>query len=63
VEGSCEHGNELSGSLKCWEVNLRVLTALVHSSLNPDSQICASSTVSKNIVSVEVLWIQQDILY
>jgi hypothetical protein len=19
-EGSCEHGNELSGSLKCWEV-------------------------------------------
>jgi hypothetical protein len=20
VEGSCEHGNELSGSIKCWEV-------------------------------------------
>jgi hypothetical protein len=20
VEGSCEHGNEPSGSLKCWEV-------------------------------------------
>jgi hypothetical protein len=20
MEGSCEHGNELSGSLKCWEV-------------------------------------------
>jgi hypothetical protein len=21
VEGSCEHGNEPSGSLKCWEVS------------------------------------------
>jgi hypothetical protein len=20
VEGSCEHGNEPSGSLKCWEI-------------------------------------------
>jgi hypothetical protein len=20
VEGSCEHGNELSGSIKCWEI-------------------------------------------
>jgi hypothetical protein len=20
VEGSCEHGNETSGSIKCWEV-------------------------------------------
>jgi hypothetical protein len=20
VEGSCEYGNELSGSIKCWEV-------------------------------------------
>jgi hypothetical protein len=20
VEGSCEHGNESSGSIKCWEV-------------------------------------------
>jgi hypothetical protein len=20
VEGSCEHGNEPSGSIKCWEV-------------------------------------------
>jgi hypothetical protein len=20
VEGSCEHGNELSGSIKCWEL-------------------------------------------
>jgi hypothetical protein len=20
VEGSCQHGNELSGSVKCWEV-------------------------------------------
>jgi hypothetical protein len=20
VEGSCEHGNELSGSINCWEV-------------------------------------------
>jgi hypothetical protein len=20
VEGSCEHGNELSGTIKCWEI-------------------------------------------
>jgi hypothetical protein len=20
VDGSCEHGNELSGSIKCWEI-------------------------------------------
>jgi hypothetical protein len=20
VEGSCEHGNETSGSIKCWEI-------------------------------------------
>jgi hypothetical protein len=22
VEGSCEHGNEPSGSLKCWEIRV-----------------------------------------
>jgi hypothetical protein len=30
VEGSCEHGNEPSGSIKCWEV-LRVAAQLVAS--------------------------------
>jgi hypothetical protein len=30
VEGSCEHGNEPSGSIKCWEV-LEVAAQLVAS--------------------------------
>jgi hypothetical protein len=27
VEGSCEHGNEPSGSMKCWEILERFTTA------------------------------------
>jgi hypothetical protein len=49
VEGSCEHGNEHSDSIKCWEVSVAAQLA--------DSQEGLSSS-SKEVSTSYVLYIK-----
>jgi hypothetical protein len=50
VEGSCEHGNETSGSIKCWEVLGRTIggfsrRAQLHEiSINCHCNVCLFDT-------------------
>lgn len=44
MKGSCERGNEPSGSIKCWEVHIiETFTTLAHKYLSID--VAMSSTV------------------
>jgi hypothetical protein len=55
VEGSCKHGNEPSGSIKCWEV-LEYFTELRSSALRPtpnlEDQVPAFKSPSGRVVQL-----------
>jgi hypothetical protein len=59
VEGSCEHGNEPSGSIKCWEVlewlhNWQLLKKGSLSKANKQSRTCNVYSLRAGLMNHQV---------